>query len=163
MTFSLAHAVKAQPFNGLFYATCATIIPVLFLAIAVQGSTYDDFLKSMARAFKRSDDLRAGPWLPFLTRWIIALIMVAAAITVLISACVGEVRALLALYHQSANHGTTREVLTETLIVSAAAIAGPALRFFMSADEAVATEDHPPAPTDALAGARNNEVGDTAT
>jgi hypothetical protein len=33
---TLAHTVPAPPpFNGLFYATAATIIPVLFLAIAV--------------------------------------------------------------------------------------------------------------------------------
>jgi hypothetical protein len=34
----------APPFNGLFYATAATIIPVLFLAIAVQSRGYQDLL-----------------------------------------------------------------------------------------------------------------------
>jgi hypothetical protein len=37
----LAHAAHAAPpaFNSTFYATAATVIPVLFLAIAVQGRT----------------------------------------------------------------------------------------------------------------------------
>ncbi len=43
---TLAHTVSAPPpFNGLFYATAATIIPVLFLAIAVQGRGYESLLK----------------------------------------------------------------------------------------------------------------------
>ena len=37
LALALAHTAKPQPFNGLFYATCATVIPVLFLAIALQG------------------------------------------------------------------------------------------------------------------------------
>ncbi len=43
---SLARAAAAPPsaFNGLFYATVATIIPVLFLAIAVQGQFLEELL-----------------------------------------------------------------------------------------------------------------------
>jgi hypothetical protein len=37
----------APPFNGLFYATVATLIPVLFLAIAVQGRGYRKMLKAI--------------------------------------------------------------------------------------------------------------------
>ena len=41
----LAHGHHAAPaFNALFYATIATIIPVLFLAAAVQGRAYQDLL-----------------------------------------------------------------------------------------------------------------------
>jgi integrase len=35
MILALAHRHAAPAFNGLFYATVATVIPVLFLAIAV--------------------------------------------------------------------------------------------------------------------------------
>jgi hypothetical protein len=31
-------------FNGLFYATVATIVPVLFLALAVQGRFFEELL-----------------------------------------------------------------------------------------------------------------------
>jgi hypothetical protein len=45
---TLAHTVSAPPpFNGLFYATAATIIPVLFLAIAVQGRGYESLLEGL--------------------------------------------------------------------------------------------------------------------
>lgn len=36
MPVALAHGHPAPAFNGVFYATVATIIPVLFIAIAVQ-------------------------------------------------------------------------------------------------------------------------------
>src|SRR5262249_44735457 len=46
---TLAHAAPAaQPFNATFYATVATVIPVLFLALAVQGRLYEDLLKPQA-------------------------------------------------------------------------------------------------------------------
>jgi hypothetical protein len=45
---ALTHAAApaAPAFNGLFYATAATIIPVLFLAIAVQGRGYENLMKA---------------------------------------------------------------------------------------------------------------------
>jgi len=46
---SAAHATSPA-FNGLFYATAATIIPVLFLAIALQGRMYEDLLKAASDA-----------------------------------------------------------------------------------------------------------------
>ena len=45
MTLALAHPHAAPAFNGLFYATAATIIPVLFLALVVQGALFDDLVK----------------------------------------------------------------------------------------------------------------------
>jgi hypothetical protein len=37
-----AHAASQKPaaFNGLFYATAATVIPVLFLALTIQGRAF---------------------------------------------------------------------------------------------------------------------------
>jgi hypothetical protein len=47
---TLAHPARhaAPAFNGLFWATVATVIPVLFLAIAVQGPFYRDLLQAIA-------------------------------------------------------------------------------------------------------------------
>jgi hypothetical protein len=42
---ALSHATTAPAFNGLFYATAAAVLPVLFLAIAVQGCIHEDLLK----------------------------------------------------------------------------------------------------------------------
>jgi hypothetical protein len=44
---ALTHATATVPVsNGLFYATAATIIPVLFLAIAVQGRGLNHMLRA---------------------------------------------------------------------------------------------------------------------
>jgi hypothetical protein len=58
-----AHAATPAPppFNGLFYATVGTIIPVLYLALAVQGTTCADLLKTAARAFGTSLQRLHGP------------------------------------------------------------------------------------------------------
>jgi hypothetical protein len=60
---SLAHEARtaAPAFNGLFYATAATIIPVLFLAIAVQGPLYGDLLKASGAASIKLAPAR-GAW-----------------------------------------------------------------------------------------------------
>lgn len=49
---ALAHGHPAPASNGLFYATATTSIPVLFLAIAVQGRAYD-VLKAWIRISDR--------------------------------------------------------------------------------------------------------------
>jgi len=49
-SIALARAA-APPFNGLFYATMATVIPVLFVAAAVQGRTYQEMLKESSRRY----------------------------------------------------------------------------------------------------------------
>jgi hypothetical protein len=54
---SLAHTAHtaAPAFNGLFYATAATVIPVLFLALAVQGRGYKHLLVAMYVSDRRLD------------------------------------------------------------------------------------------------------------
>jgi hypothetical protein len=57
---ALAAGHAAAPaFNADFYMTAATVIPVLFLAIAVQGSTYTDILRIAHDAGDRT-----GPYAP---------------------------------------------------------------------------------------------------
>lgn len=146
MINALALTARDQPFNGLFYATAATAIPVLFLAIAVQGTTYENLLASSARM--------AGPLLRNLWRLIndpgprlrdlaaallyvgiaspvlslLALLPAAIAAAVLLSGFSGEAEALIALYHQRSPTGPI-SVLTAALILTAGVAAGPALRF----------------------------------
>ena len=54
----LAHsaAAAAPAFNGLFYATVATIIPVMFLAVAVQGGMLADMLRAAGDALTRASE-----------------------------------------------------------------------------------------------------------
>lgn len=53
LTIALVYGHAATAFNGLYYATMATVIPVLFLAVAVQGRTYDDLVRGIARISTR--------------------------------------------------------------------------------------------------------------
>lgn len=58
---SLAHQASPPAFNSAFYATAATVIPVLFLAIAVQGRSYENLLKASAGAIRRSQQRHQRP------------------------------------------------------------------------------------------------------
>src|SRR5258708_6016603 len=53
MPLALAHGQPAPPFNADFYSVAATVIPVLFLAVAVQGHAYQDLLSSATDAGRR--------------------------------------------------------------------------------------------------------------
>jgi hypothetical protein len=48
-----AHSTAPSAFNAVFYATVATIIPVLYLALVVQGGGIDALLKEALDDFKR--------------------------------------------------------------------------------------------------------------
>jgi hypothetical protein len=85
----------APPFNDTFYAAAVTVIPVLFLAIAVQGNLYTDLLKFGHEAAWRSTDR------PLLNRIADGLVGGGAriiAMLILLYGVVGEVSGLLALY-----------------------------------------------------------------
>jgi hypothetical protein len=43
-----------ENFNADFYVTCATVIPVLFLALAVQGRTYEVVVQAVQKRMKRA-------------------------------------------------------------------------------------------------------------
>ena len=47
--------------NTASYATAATVIPVLFLGLAVQGGTYENLMKAFGEAFRRW--MVPGRWL----------------------------------------------------------------------------------------------------
>jgi hypothetical protein len=97
---TLAHTAAAPAFNGLFYATAATVIPVLYLAIAVQGRTYDDLLKAyvnMARRLKQNP----GHWLQRAAGSVPTSVVVALATLLLLLGILGEIQALIILNWQS--------------------------------------------------------------
>ena len=88
--------VTAPVFNDAFYAAVVTVIPVLFLAIAVQGNLYTDVLKLMTAAAWRmaESDKRLGKItsnLAFMAGF--GLIMI-----ILLYGVVGEIWGLLSLY-----------------------------------------------------------------
>lgn len=127
----LAHHAASPAFNGLFYATAATVIPVLFLAIAVQGLAFQQVLLAMrwlngaANAARRRHDSYRHYYMP-LCLLTIAAMLIAAAIPYLGAA--GEIDAILALYHHQAS-GAGSLVLAATILLAIIAAGGPAIAF----------------------------------
>jgi hypothetical protein len=128
----LAHEARAAApaFNGLFYATAATIIPVLFLAIAVQGPLYGDLLKAFDAALRRFREHKAGasPRRLVLRLWIGSVLASSAAVAILIVTVGGEVEALVSLNVQRA-YGDPHAAIAAAVLLTAAAAIGPALAF----------------------------------
>jgi hypothetical protein len=129
---TLAHAAAppAPAFNGLFYATAATIIPVLFLAIAVQGSLYGDLLQASAAALRRFREHKAGasPRRLVLRLWIGSVLASGAAVAILIVTVGGEIEALVSLKMERA-YGDPQAAIAAAVLLTAAAAVGPALAF----------------------------------
>jgi hypothetical protein len=119
---SLAHAARpaAPAFNGLYYATAATIIPVLFLAIAVQGPLYGDLLKAFDAALRRLREHRAGssPRRLVLRLWVGSVLATVG----------GEIEALLSLSVQRP-YGDPHAAIAAAVLLTVAAAIGPALAF----------------------------------
>jgi hypothetical protein len=135
------HAVAAAlAFNGSFYSTVATIIPVLFLAIAVQGTAYGTLVKTVAygiRLYRRAMPVTStvirmspltGAWVltvAVVGAWLaLGLLMLASALT-LISGLAGEIIAVTALYRQRAVAGSGAFVLGATIFLAVMTAAGP--------------------------------------
>src|SRR6202034_1795597 len=120
----------APAFNGLFYATAATIIPVLFLAIAVQGPLYGDLLKASGTTLRRFREHKAGssPRRLVLRLWIGIVLASSAAVAILIVTVSGEKEALLSLNAERAYADPHAAIAAAVLLTAAAAI-GPALAF----------------------------------
>jgi hypothetical protein len=132
MTLALAQHAAAT-FNGLFYATCATVIPVLFLAIAVQGTVYDELLKASARLAARARARGRFPYAASLTLSICGLVVIYGA--------VGEIFALTALAHQQNGFAQEWIAAPAAIGLTIIAAAGPA-RIFINAVISAATRDH---------------------
>jgi hypothetical protein len=123
----------AGGFPSDFYVTCATVIPVLFLALVVQGGTYETMLRSASHAAHRrpgrSRDDAAAQLLP-----LVAYLTLAAAI-------LGEAFALIALFNGSEDGRSEGVIiLIMTLILVAVAGAGPAWRWIKAQGEIEALE-----------------------
>jgi hypothetical protein len=111
-----------QSFNADFYVTCATVIPVLFLAVAVQGRAYESMLRSAQRRPQTGKFGRLS--LPYTL-----------AGSVLIAAAGGEYLALLVLYQGSDWTGAREVVFACTLILVTAVGAGPVVLWLKAKPE----------------------------
>jgi hypothetical protein len=129
---ALTHATAAPAFNGLFFATVATVIPVLFLAIVLQANTYQALLLAYAnearayrariRAIKAADRLTIR--LALAGAFDIHLPGILAA-AILVAGIYGEGTVLVALYERQAVPGGGLGALIATLFLATAADSGP--------------------------------------
>jgi hypothetical protein len=128
----------AKNFPSDFYVTCATVIPVLFLAVAVQGRAYEAMLRVVAENSRRSP----GSWGGLLRDTATSMFFIWFAWLIVLAGAFGEFYALLALYRESEFHLFRLEsratVFAATLILVVAVAAGPLLAYLNSARGRVA-------------------------
>jgi hypothetical protein len=133
---ALAHAgdATAPQFNAIFYATVATIIPVLFVAAALQADMYAKLIETSRAAygrFKASNVMRQETS-AYIT-WFVTTLIPA---VILAYGVLGEIQALVNLYLQR-TIGLTGPVLNGRLgpLVAAGSLTvavaiGPAAKFY---------------------------------
>ena len=110
----------AKHFNADFYITCATVIPVLFLGLVVQGGTYEDMLRAALEAAHRQPGRIREAAAPQLLPTVAYLSLMAGLL--------GEVFALLALFHQSDTSTDRAVILGLTTFLLVVVASGPAWR-----------------------------------
>jgi hypothetical protein len=126
---SLTHAAAAAPaFNSTFYAVAATVIPVLFLAVAVQGRGYKNLMKALDVMDQGSD-----PDIPLAKAdaaiFAATAVLVTIATLILAAAVLSEILAVYALYQQQARSTTGQTVIISVILLTIATATGPALTF----------------------------------
>lgn len=106
--------------NANFYVIAATITPVLFLALVLQGSTYEQLLANWLRRVKDAAQKNK------LIAWALDFGSYTIAAFVLVSGFLGELRAILALYNGRASAATGQFVLFSVIVLLVVATFGPA-------------------------------------
>jgi hypothetical protein len=102
----------ADNFNADFYITCATVIPVLFIAVTLQGQVYEAVLREALKT-RQMGAVAESRLLQQVAYFIWA------------PGAIGEVFAVLALYYGHNVGGSRLYVLLATLILVVAVAARP--------------------------------------
>jgi GNAT superfamily N-acetyltransferase len=105
-------------FNSDFYVAAATVIPVLYLALGVQGSLLTGVIARLNKSLRMMSRQRPDTplrQLGLVCRVAVSYALMAVAILVVAAGVVGEGAALLALYHQKGGPGTGRLVLASLI------------------------------------------------
>lgn len=105
-------------FNADFYITAATVIPLLYITLTLQGSTYEDYITQMKATHERL--YRTLPIETSARRAISGLVkfvsLYFATAAIWFAGLFGELAAILSLVSRSADPG--RELFTLTSIVA---------------------------------------------
>lgn len=112
----------SKTFSPDFYVVCATIIPVLFLAAAVQGNVY----KSVLDAAMRTAQTRVSDsWLRQLWALVLSRTFQLTGYAIWISGAMGEFLALVDLYQGHEDRVSRIMVFLGTILLVFAVAAGP--------------------------------------
>jgi|HubBroStandDraft_5_1064220.scaffolds.fasta_scaffold36652_2 GNAT superfamily N-acetyltransferase len=101
-------------FNSDFYVAAGTVIPVLYLALGVQGSLLTGVITRLNKSLRVMSRQRPDTplrQLGLVGRVAISYALMVVAILIVAAGVVGESAALLALYHQKGGPGSGRLVL----------------------------------------------------
>lgn len=147
ISLALAQSHVARPFNGLFFTTAAAVIPVFFIALALQGTYYRALLE---RARITANDAREAfllaaslpkpgihrdlvmsharhGCLSGTVRFVGAVVLLCLAILFVAAGSVGEVTALNALSAQYASRENQDGVLASVTYLAVAVAVPPGL------------------------------------
>ncbi len=115
-------------FNSDFYVTAATVIPVLYLALGVQGSLLAGVIAGLNKYLRAMSQLRPNSirrQVGLVIRLVGAYVLMIAAGLIVGAGVAGEIAALLTLYHQSGTPVTGRLVLYSLIALLAFTAASP--------------------------------------
>jgi hypothetical protein len=124
----LAAAVERPGFNSEFYATAAAVIPVLYLALTVQGPMLPALLTRLHNALESMRHPRPGAHarpLKLAVTLMVAYATMTAAAIILAAGGIGEIMALLALAHRHDSAGTRMVVLLSVIGLLVFTAVGP--------------------------------------
>jgi len=123
----------APPFNSTFYLAAATIIPILFLAFAVQGPAYQNLMQNYATLGERIETIERTETtgrLPSRRWWgttLTVALLTAVILAIPVLGVMGEIAALYALYNQQIWAGGGQVVFLGVILLLLATAIGPVL------------------------------------
>jgi hypothetical protein len=125
ISFALAHAAAgtAPVFHPDFYVAAATIVPVLFVALAVEGHGYDNIIKAYERVSRH--DQPGRPWYERFAASLAGSYLQAFALIIAGFAGYSEIMAIYALYQWQADGTTATIVLLGPVFLVIFVSAGP--------------------------------------
>src|SRR5262249_41589058 len=116
-------------FNSDFYITAATVIPVLYLALTLQGSTLEELFRNWRRNLRPADEQR-NPKSEFRMEVISGAAIFGAIF--MLNGIVGEFIAVLALYHRNSGPESELYVLSSMVFLLVLIAAGPLIKFLVT-------------------------------
>lgn len=128
-------------FNADLFITAATVIPVLYLALTLQGQTYERVVNRLAKAMGKQETRREE-----MISYPLGMMYFAASAAIFTSGAIGEWLALWGLYNESASVTTEKWLILFLMVLIIAVVADPIIRFIMAARGTRKPSAHPSSP-----------------